>query len=158
MSVVVVGATVSVGVVGRGRGRGRGGVYPDGKPVAASGKEPATLPGGSVEVVVAVPGSVNAVVVSTFVPVTVEVVSGGAVSPGPLIVEVTAPSAEPSCTTSYCCWSRCILPLRLHEAAARMRRIAANCLGCISTQNRTLYANGKRLLRESIPLWYSFGP
>jgi hypothetical protein len=53
--------------------------------------------------VVAVPGSVNAVVVSTLVPVTVEVVNGGLVSPGPLIVDVTPPFEEPSCTTSYCC-------------------------------------------------------
>lgn len=61
---------------------------------------PATDPGGVVVVAVAVCGKVNAVVVSTFVPVTVEPVSGGGVSPGPLIVEVTSP-AEPSCTTSY---------------------------------------------------------
>jgi hypothetical protein len=125
-------------------------VYPDGKPLVESGKEPATVPGGAVDVVVAVPGNVKAVVVSTFVPVTVEVVSGGVVSPGPLIVEVTPPSADPSCTTSYCCWSRCILPLRLHEAAARMRKIAMSCFGCICPQNRTLYARAACLLQESI--------
>jgi hypothetical protein len=43
-------------------------------------------------------GSVKFVVVSTFVPVIVELVSGGVVSPGPLIVEVT-PVADPSGTT-----------------------------------------------------------
>jgi hypothetical protein len=41
-------------------------------------------------------GMVNAVVVSTFVSVT-----GGFVSPGALMVEVT-PLADPSWTTSYC--------------------------------------------------------
>jgi hypothetical protein len=61
-----------------------------------SGSVPAIVPGCAVDVVVAVPGSVKAVVVSTFVPVTVEVVSGGGVSPGPLMVEVTPPLEEPS--------------------------------------------------------------
>jgi len=42
-------------------------------------------------------GSVKFVVVSTFV-----FVSGGVVSPGALIVDVT-PLAEPSCTVWYCC-------------------------------------------------------
>jgi hypothetical protein len=58
-------------------------------------------------------GMVNAVVVSTFVSVT-----GGLVSPGPLMVDVT-PLADPSGTTSYCFWSRCILPDRLHEKTRR---------------------------------------
>jgi hypothetical protein len=57
--------------------------------------DPAIVPGGSVVVAVAVPGSVNAVVVSTLVPVIVELVIGGLGSPGALIVDVT-PSAEPS--------------------------------------------------------------
>jgi hypothetical protein len=44
------------------------------------------VPGCAVDVVVAVPGSVKAVVVSTFVPVTVEVVGGGNVSPVLLLI------------------------------------------------------------------------
>jgi hypothetical protein len=48
-----------------------------------------------VDVVVTVFGSVKFVVVSTFVLVIVELVSGAAVSPGALIVDVT-PFAEPS--------------------------------------------------------------
>jgi hypothetical protein len=56
---------------------------------------------------------VKAVVVSTFVSV-----NGGLVSPGALMVEVT-PLAEPSWTTSYCFWSRCILPERLHPKTRR---------------------------------------
>jgi hypothetical protein len=59
------------------------------------GRLPAIVPGCSVVVPVTVPGSVNAVVVSTFVPVIVELVSGGLISPGALIVDVTV-SAEPS--------------------------------------------------------------
>jgi len=106
-SVVVV---IVVSVAGSGRnscGRG-GGVYTRGR----SGR------GAIVEVVVigviavvepdmAVPavslpsgfgfGMVKFVVVSTFV-----FVSGGVVSPGPLMVDVT-PLADPSWTTSYCC-------------------------------------------------------
>jgi len=104
----VVVAVVSVAGSGRNScGRG-GGVYTRGR----SGR------GAIVEVVVigviavvepdmAVPavslpsgfgfGMVKFVVVSTFV-----FVSGGVVSPGPLMVEVT-PLADPSWTTSYCC-------------------------------------------------------
>ncbi|HEX9491649.1 MAG TPA: hypothetical protein VGA33_00165 [Thermoanaerobaculia bacterium] len=91
-----IGGFVVVGWVERGRGRGVGAEV-------AVGKVPATVPGCCVVVaVVAVPGSVKAVVVSTFVPVIVElVIAGGGFSPGALIVDVT-PVAEPSCTTSYC--------------------------------------------------------
>jgi hypothetical protein len=98
------GAAVSVllfigGFAGVARGRGRG----VGAEVVV-GKVPATVPGCCVVVaVVAVPGRVKAVVVSTFVPVIVELVTGGGgFSPGALMVDVT-PVAEPSCTTSYCC-------------------------------------------------------
>jgi hypothetical protein len=52
---------------------------------------------------VAVPGTVKAVVVSTFVPVIAELVTAVFVSPGALIVEVTSPLDDPSCTTSYVC-------------------------------------------------------
>jgi hypothetical protein len=65
------------------------------------GNVPAIDPGGAVDVVVAVPGSVNAVVVSTFVAViAVEVVAVAAVSFGTVSVFVLLPPAEPSCTTS----------------------------------------------------------
>jgi hypothetical protein len=51
------------------------------------------------------------VVVSASVPVTATVCVGGAVSPGaPTVVE--ALPAVPSCTTSYCCCSRCMLLAR----------------------------------------------
>jgi len=65
----------------------------------AAGSEPAIV-GAAVEVPsgFGLFGSVKFVVVSTFVSVT----SGGLVSPGPLMVEVT-PLAWPSGTTSYCC-------------------------------------------------------
>lgn len=66
------------------------------------GNVPAIVPGGAVDVVVAVvavPGSVNAVVVSTFVSVIVELVSGGFVCSGLSIVDVV-PVVVPSCTTS----------------------------------------------------------
>jgi hypothetical protein len=90
-----IGGFVDVAVTG-GRGRLGRGVLPE------SGNVPAIVPGcPDVEVVVAVPGTVKAVVVSTLVSVTAEVVGGG-VSPGALRVEVT-PSADPSWTTSYCC-------------------------------------------------------
>ena len=55
----------------------------------------AIVPGCSVLVVDAVFGSVKFVVVSTFVSVIVELVTGATVSPGALMVDVT-PSAEPS--------------------------------------------------------------
>jgi len=92
-----IGGFVVVGCVARGRGRGAGAEV-------LVWKVPATVPGCCVVVaVVAVPGRVKAVVVSTFVPVIVElVIGGGGFSPGALMVDVT-PSAEPSCTTSYCC-------------------------------------------------------
>ena len=54
----------------------------------------------------------NAVVVSAFVPVI-----GGSVSPGPWIVDVT-PTADPSCTVSYCCCAAVPrAPLRPPQAA-----------------------------------------
>jgi hypothetical protein len=81
-SVVVAG-----GATGFGRGCVRGG--------EGWGRVEATVPGCSVLVVVAVFGRVKFVVVSTFVSVIVELVSGAAVSPGALIVDVT-PFAEPS--------------------------------------------------------------
>jgi hypothetical protein len=59
--------------------------------VYAGGNVPANVP---VEVEIAFGSIPKAVVVSAFVPVT-----GGKVSPGPWIVEVT-PLADPSCTTS----------------------------------------------------------
>ena len=52
------------------------------------GSVPAIEPGAAVLVVVAVPGSVNAVVVSMFVAVMTVVVTGGVVCSGPLIVDV----------------------------------------------------------------------
>jgi hypothetical protein len=110
-------------------------VYPEGKPVVFPVNVPAMVPGCSVVVAVAVPGRVKAVVVSTFVPVIVELVIGGFVSPGALIVEVT-PSAEPSCTVSYCFWSRCIL-LRPHETAANTSRMYADFFGLIGRRGRT---------------------
>lgn len=85
---------------GVGRGRGRGGVlYPPIVPFVVVGSDPAIVPGGAVDVVdvVAVSGSVNAVVVSTFV-VVAEVVMVVAVSVG--AVSVAAPLVEPSWTTS----------------------------------------------------------
>ena len=84
----------------RGRGAGcRGGGYPLMEPEELVGSDPAIVPGGAVEVVVAVPGSVKAVVVSTFVAVAAEVVIGAAVSPGAFRFAVP-PAVEPSCTTS----------------------------------------------------------
>jgi hypothetical protein len=85
--------------------RGRGGGAAEGAPVIAAGgvvvagSDPATV-GAAVELPsgFGLFGRVKAVVVSTFVSVT----SGGLVSPGPLMVEVT-PLACPSGTTSYCC-------------------------------------------------------
>jgi len=68
-------------------GRGRGGFA-----VVVFGNVSATDPAGSVpEVVVEVCGRVNAVVVSMLVPGIVEL-GGGTVSPGALIVDVTAPA------------------------------------------------------------------
>jgi len=67
-------------------------------PPVVVGSDPAIVPGGAVDVAVAVSGNVNAVVVSTFVAVA-EVVIGPAVSPGAAIVDVAVPVA-PSCTTS----------------------------------------------------------
>jgi len=86
-SSVAVAGEVSTGF-GRGRVRGGGGGE-------FWGRVEATVLGCSVLVVVAVFGNVKFVVVSTFVSVIVELVSGAAVSPGALIVDVT-PSADPS--------------------------------------------------------------
>jgi hypothetical protein len=98
--------TGALGVLdGRGDVRGRLAAAGD---AGVDGSEPAivapevSLPRGFGFV-----GSVRFVVVSTFV----SVVAGALVSPGALIVEVTLPLAEPSCTTSYCCWPRCIFVL-----------------------------------------------
>lgn len=82
------------------------------------GRVPARLPGPVGAPSVAV-GRVNAVVVSAFGPVPVIGVlsTGGAVSPGALMVEVT-PFAEPSWTTSYCWFFRVRLPLPRHAIAS----------------------------------------
>ena len=101
-TVSVAGGSVDVvgGGVGRGWGRGGDGVLyaPPTDPLVVVGKDPATVPGGAVDVVVvAVCGRVNAVVVSTFV-VVAEVVIVVAVSVG--TVSVASPLVEPSWTTS----------------------------------------------------------
>src|SRR3954465_13785637 len=97
----LAGVWVPAGAVGVGagggevRGRDAGGT--------PTGDDGATGIDDPIEPIVSLPrgfglvGSVKFVVVSTFV-----FVSGGVVSPGPLIVDVT-PLAEPSCTVWYCC-------------------------------------------------------
>ena len=69
-----------------------------GRPVVSVGNVPAIEPGGAVDVVVAVPGNVNAVVVSIFVAVAAVAVA--VLSIGVVKVLVLLPLAEPSCTTS----------------------------------------------------------
>ena len=92
--VCVDGGTVTVrgGACGRGRGAAGAGV----------GSVLAIVPGVIVSVVTVVPGTVNAVVVSTLVFVIGAVDSGGGSSPGALM-PVAVALDEPSCTTSYCC-------------------------------------------------------
>ncbi len=96
-------------------GVGFGSAYEGGGVV---GKELATVLGAVDVAVGAAFGSVKFVVVSAAVSVIGGIVDGAGVSPGAVIVEVD-PLADPSCTTSYCCWPRCIVPVLRLQARAR---------------------------------------
>lgn len=96
---------------------------------------------GAVEVAMgAVFGRVKFVVVSADVSVIGGIVDGAGVSPGAVMVDVD-PLADPSCTTSYCCWPRCIvLVLRLQaRARATIRSIRLRFI--LSDSSRMLCAS-----------------
>src|ERR1700682_5701589 len=159
------------------------GVYDDGTPPFVElppGDRVAPRELGAAVVEGVWPGErVKLVVVSTEVVVPADVVptARGGVSPGALIVD-EAPLVEPSCTTSYCCCSRCMLALpRWQAAPSRSSRIGAISFGGMVANQVArcvprIGSNGAPFLplrqrrnrspatdvEQIVPMWYGFAP